>query len=85
MFNLKQEEEKPRTRCGYEPHESVRAFEKSLGQSDLVSAGRALHFAADIATSGGIDILMKSIWDYTLCILEEASGRNPGNAQTSPG
>jgi hypothetical protein len=75
MFNLKQEEEKPRTRCGYEPHESVRAFEKALGQSDLVSTGRALHFAADIATSGGIDILIKSIWDYTLSHVGIASPR----------
>lgn len=75
MFSLKQEEEKPRTRCGYEPHESVRAFEKALGQSDLVSTGRALHFAADIAASGGIDVLIKSIWDYTLSHVGIASPR----------
>jgi hypothetical protein len=77
MLNLavKQEEEKPRTRCGYEPHECVRAFERVLGQSDLVSTGRALHFAADIATSGGIDTLVKSIWDYSFSHIGIASPR----------
>ena len=43
-----EEEEKPRTRCGYEPQESLRALESSLGQAGAVSTGRALHFAADI-------------------------------------
>lgn len=76
MLNLAaKEEEKPRTRCGYEPHESVRAFEKALGQADLVSTGRALHFAADIASSGGIDTLVKSIWDYSFSHIGIASPR----------
>lgn len=72
---VKEEEVKPRTRCGYEPHESVKAFDKSLGQAGILSTGRALHFAADIVTSGGIDSFIKSIWDFTICHIGMASPR----------
>jgi hypothetical protein len=72
---IKEEEVKPRTRCGYEPHESVRAFEKALGEAGALSTGRALHFAADIVTSGGIDAFIKSIWDFALSHIGLASPR----------
>ena len=77
MLNLavKQEEEKPRTRCGYQAAESVRAFEKSLLETGVVSTGRALHFAADIVCSGGIDSFIRSIWDYSISHVGLASPR----------
>jgi hypothetical protein len=70
-----QEEEKPRTRCGYEPNESVRAFEGSLGQAGALSTGRALHFAADIVTSGGMDSFARAIWDFAFSHIGIASPR----------
>jgi len=77
MFNLavKQEEEKPRTRCGYEPAESIRAFEKALMETGAVGTGRALHFAGDIVCSGGIDSFIRSIWDYSISHVGLASPR----------
>ena len=77
MLNLaiKQEEEKPRTRCGYEPPEAMRAFEKSLKETGIVGTGRALHFAADIVCSGGIDSFVRSIWDYSISHVGLASPR----------
>jgi hypothetical protein len=70
-----EEEEKPRTRCGYEPQESLRALESSLGQAGAVSTGRALHFAADIVTSGGIEVFVRAIWDFAFSHIGIASPR----------
>jgi hypothetical protein len=70
-----EEEEKPRTRCGYEPHEALRAHESSLGQAGAVSTGRALPFAADIVTSGGIDVFVRAIWDFAFSHIGIASPR----------
>ena len=72
---VKEEEVKPRTRCGYEPYESLRAFEKTLSETGVISTGRALHFAADIVTSGGIDSFVRVIWDYAICHVGLASPR----------
>lgn len=76
MLSLTQkEEEKPRTRCGYEPSESIRAFEKELTQAGVISTGRALHFAADITCSGGIDAFIRGVWDYSISHVGLASPR----------
>ena len=77
MMNLavKQEEEKPRTRCGYEPADSIRAFEKALIETGAIGTGRALHFAADIVCSGGIDSFIRSIWDFSISHVGLASPR----------
>lgn len=72
---IKQEEPKARTRCGYEPNESLKAFEKALAEAGPVSTGRALHFAGDIVTSGGFDSFVKSIWEYAICHVGIASPR----------
>jgi hypothetical protein len=69
------EEELPRTRCGYVPNESLRSFEKALAQAGVVAAGRALHFAADVVTSGGIDAFIRSLWEYAICHVGIASPR----------
>lgn len=66
-FAIDQEEDAPpRTRCGYTPNESLRAFEKALLQTGAVSTGRALHFAADVVTSGGFESFVRSLWDYSV-------------------
>jgi len=77
MLNLavKQEEEKPRTRCGYLAAESIRAFEKALLETGAIGTGRALHFAGDIVCSGGIDSFIRSIWDFAISHVGLASPR----------
>ena len=76
MFAVGPKEEiQPRTRCGYLPNESLRSFEKAMGQSGTVSTGRALHFAADIVCSGGIDSLLRSLWEYAVCHIGIGSPR----------
>ena len=76
MFSVgPKEEEKPRTRCGYQPSESIRAFEKALTQAGAESTGRALHFAGDIVTSGGFDSFVRAIWDYSISHVALASPR----------
>ena len=64
-----------RTRCGYIPNESLRSFEKALCQTGVVAAGRALHFGADVACSGGLDCLIRSLWEYAICHIGIASPR----------
>lgn len=64
-----------RTRCGYLPNECLRTFEKALGEAGPISTGRALHFAADIVCSGGIDSFLRSLWDYATGHIGLASPR----------
>lgn len=68
-------EEIPRTRCGYTPSESIRAFDKAMLESGVIGSGKALHFAADIVTSGGFDSWVRSAWDYAICHIGLASPR----------
>lgn len=75
-MNLTAEEERPvLTRCGYVPSECLRSFEKALSQAGAHSTGRALHFAADIVASGGLDSLVRSLWDYAICHIGIGSPR----------
>jgi hypothetical protein len=70
-----QQEETPRTRCGYTPSESIRAFDKAMLESGAIGTGKALHFAADIVTSGGFESWVRSAWDYAICHIGLASPR----------
>jgi hypothetical protein len=75
MISTVAKEETPRTRCGYTPSESIRAFDKAMLESGAIGTGKALHFAADIVTSGGVDSIMRSMWDYAICHIGLASPR----------
>ena len=44
-------------------------------ESGAIGTGKALHFAADIVTSGGAESLMRSMWDYAICHVGLASPR----------
>jgi len=72
---MQEKEEVPRTRCGYTPSESIRAFDKAMLENGAIGTGKALHFAADIVTSGGIDSIIRSMWDYAICHIGLASPR----------
>ena len=69
------EKEKPRTRCGYIPSECLRSFERSLAESGAVASGRAIHFAADMICSGGIEVFITAIWKYAICHIGIGSPR----------
>jgi len=64
-----------RTRCGYTPSESIRAFEKAMIESGSIGTGKALHFTADIVTSGGIESFVRALWDYAISHVGLASPR----------
>jgi hypothetical protein len=64
-----------RTRCGYVPNEVLQSFEKTLGESGSPATAKVLHFAADIVCSGGIDSLLRSLWNYALVHIGIASPR----------
>jgi hypothetical protein len=64
-----------RTRAGYLPAESLKSFQTSLGESGVVATGRALHFAADMVCSGGLDVWIKAIWDFAIDHIGIASPR----------
>ena len=72
---LEAPEEIPRTRCGYTPSESIRAFDKAMLESGAIGTGKALHFVADVVTSGGFVHIVRSIWDYAICHIGLASPR----------
>ena len=69
------EDEKPLTRCGYKPGESLLAFEKALLESGAVATGRTLHFSADLLCSGGYDVWVRSLWDFAIDHVGVASPR----------
>jgi len=75
MTTIVTEDETPRTRCGYTPSESIRAFDKAMLESGVIGTGKSLHFAADVVTSGGIESFLRSIWDYSISHVGIASPR----------
>lgn len=60
------EEKEIRTRSGYKPAECLKAFNTALNESGLVATGRALHFSADLVCSGGYDVWIRALWEYTI-------------------
>ena len=59
-------EKEIRTRSGYKPSESLKAFQTAMNESGLVATGRALHFSADLVCSGGYDVWVRAIWDFAI-------------------
>lgn len=56
----------PRTRCGYIVGEAFHAYEQALGESGAAASGKALHFAADLICSGGLDIWIRGAYSYAV-------------------
>ena len=55
-----------RTRSGYKPTESLKAFQTAMNESGLLATGRALHFSADLVCSGGYDVWVRAIWEFVI-------------------
>ena len=56
----------PKTRVGYFVSEAYSAYEEALGQTGTAASGRALHFAADLICSGGVDIWIRGAYAYAV-------------------
>lgn len=75
-FSVQDDSNQPcRTRCGYQPNEVLRSLQKTLSESGSTSTARAIHLAADIACSGGLEALFKTLWEYALTHVGLASPR----------
>jgi hypothetical protein len=71
-----QQQEAPlTTRAGYKPQDVTVNLQKALQETGTYSTGRALHFAADIVVSGGLQSLYRLLWDFALTHIGIASPR----------
>jgi hypothetical protein len=70
-----QEDKRPRTRCGYLVPEAYSCYETALGETGAVASGKALHFAADIVCSGGLDIWIRGAYSYAIQHISLANPR----------
>jgi hypothetical protein len=60
------EDTRPRTRCGYLVPEAYACYEKALGETGASASGKAIHFAADLICSGGLDIWIRGAYSYAV-------------------
>jgi hypothetical protein len=70
-----EEDTRPRTRCGYLVPEAYSCYESALGETGAVASGKALHFAADIVCSGGLDIWIRGAYSYAVQHISLANPR----------
>jgi hypothetical protein len=70
-----EEDKRPRTRCGYLVPEAYSCYETALGETGAVASGRALHFAADLVCSGGLDIWIRGAYSYAIQHISLANPR----------
>jgi len=71
----KEEDTRPRTRCGYLVPEAYACYEKALGETGASASGKAIHFAADLVCSGGIDIWIRAAYAYAIQYVNLANPR----------
>jgi hypothetical protein len=60
------EDKRPRTRTGYLVPEAYACYEKALGEVGTSASGKAMHFAADIVCSGGLEIWIRGVYSYSV-------------------
>lgn len=60
------EDTRPRTRSGYLVPEAYACYERSLGEVGASASGKAMHFAADIVCSGGLEIWIRGAYSYAI-------------------
>jgi hypothetical protein len=69
------EQQEITSRKGYLLKDLARNFLQCLGEAGPVSAGKLLHFTADMITSGGLQLWQKLCWDYAYDHIGIASPR----------
>lgn len=60
------EDIRPRTRCGYLVPDAFHAYLVALSETGSAASAKAIHFAADLVCSGGIDIWIRSVYTYAI-------------------
>jgi len=76
QINMNEKEDtRPRTRCGYLVPEAYACYERSLGEVGASASGKAIHFAADIVCSGGLDIWIRGAYAYAIQHINLANPR----------
>ena len=63
---LQPEDTRARTRCGYLVPDAFHAYQVALTEAGPSASAKALHFAADIICSGGLDIWIRSTYNYCI-------------------
>lgn len=69
------EDLRPRTRCGYLVYEAYQCYEQALAEEGAIASGKALHFAADLVCSGGLDIWIRGAYSYAITHIGLANPR----------
>lgn len=70
-----QEQQEIVSRKGYLLKDLARNYVQCLGEAGPVSAGKLLHFTADMIASGGLQLWQKLCWDYSYEHIGVASPR----------
>ncbi len=63
------------SRKGYFLKDLARNYQQCLGEAGPVSAGKLLHYTADMIASGGLQLWQKLCWDYAFDHIGVASPR----------
>jgi hypothetical protein len=66
QIQMQPEDTRPRTRSGYLVPEAYSCYEKALGETGASASGKAIHFAADLICSGGLDIWIRGAYSYAV-------------------
>ena len=61
-----EQDKRPRTRAGYLVPDAYTSYEAALAETGPVASGRAIHFAADLVCSGGIDIWIRGAYAFAI-------------------
>jgi hypothetical protein len=61
-----QEDVRARTRCGYLVPDAFHAYQIALSEVGSAASAKALHFAADIICSGGLDIWIRAAYTFAI-------------------
>lgn len=69
------DDKRPMTRTGYLVYEAYTCYEAALGEVGPVASGKALHFAADLVCSGGLDIWIRGAYSYAVLHIGLANPR----------
>ena len=69
------EDEQIKSRRGYILKDLAKSFIQCLGELGPISAGKLMHFTADMVTSGGLPLWEKLCWDYAYDHVGVASPR----------
>jgi hypothetical protein len=66
IFTPTEEDVRARTRCGYLVPDAFHAYQVALSEAGSAASAKAIHFAADIVCSGGLDIWIRAAYTFSI-------------------